>query len=80
MSTMPVIDNDMIDLFRRMGKRRGTYRGAAMARQRVELQRSCGCRRVNDFCVCPNGNRGVCDRDLDCVMPIDDGSGRLPQF
>jgi hypothetical protein len=84
MTTMPIIDDRMVDLFRRTGKPRSSYRsvqaGSATApAQRVLLQRSGGCRRVNDFCIGPNGAIGVCDRNLDCVMDFDDDF-RLPRF
>jgi hypothetical protein len=77
MTTMPIVDDSMVDLFRRTGKRRSSYRSvqggrATAAAQRVVLQRSGGCRRVNDLCRGPNGAIGVCDRNLDCVMDIDD--------
>jgi hypothetical protein len=84
MTSMPIIDDRMVDLFRRTGKRRASYRPAqgrrAMAAaQRVVLQRSGGCRRVHDPCRGPNGAIGICDTNLDCVMPISDDFG-LPQF
>jgi len=77
MTSMPIIDDRMVDLFRRTGKRRASYRSAQGGRataavQRVVLQRSGGCRRVNDFCRGPNGAIGVCDTNLDCVMDIGD--------
>jgi hypothetical protein len=83
MTSMPVIDDRMVDLFRRTGKRRASFRPAqggraAAAAQRVALQRSGGCMHVNDACRGPNGAIGVCDINLDCVMDI--GNGRLPQF
>jgi hypothetical protein len=77
MSLMPTIDDRMVVQLRRMGKRRASYRPARGAR--VVLQRSGGCRRVNDFCMGPNGAIGVCDRNLDCVMDISDDF-ELPRF
>ena len=84
MTSMPTSDDLMFALFRRTAKRRSSYRPAQSSRataaaQRVVLQRSGGCRRVNDFCRGPNGAIGVCDRNLDCVMDIDDGDFRLPR-
>jgi hypothetical protein len=82
MTSMPIFDDRNIDLFRRTGKRRASFRPAQGGRparaQRVALQRSGGCQRVNDFCRGPNGAIGVCDTNLDCVMDV--GDGRLPQF
>ena len=85
MNFMPIIDDHMIALFRRTGKRRGSYRpvqggGMVDAAQCVVPQRSGRCRRVNDFCIGPNGAIGVCDRNLECVMDIDDGDFRLSRF
>jgi hypothetical protein len=68
MSTMPVIDNDMIDLFRRMGKRRGTYRATTAATQRVTLQRSKQCRFVGQRCFGSHGELAICDQNLDCII------------
>ena len=84
MTSMPIIDDRMVDLFRRTGKRRASYRPAhggraTAAAQRVVPQRSGGCRRVNDLCRGPNGAIGVCDRNLDCVMDISDDF-ELPRF
>jgi len=78
MSFMPIIDDRMFVLLQRTGKRRTSY--ASAQRGRVVPQRSGGCRHVNDYCRGPNGAIGVCDRNLDCVMDIDDGDFRLPQF
>lgn len=85
MTFMPIIDDHMLAVFRRTGKRRAAYRSAQGGRavavlRRVVPQRSGGCRHVNDFCRGPNGAIGVCDRHLDCVMDIDDGDFRLPRF
>ena len=84
MSLMPTIDDSMVVQFRRTGKRRASYRPvrggrATAAAQRVVLQRSGGCRRVHDPCRGPNGAIGICDTNLDCVMPISDDFG-LPRF
>ena len=84
MTSMPIIDDHMVDLLRRTGKRRASYRRAQSGRvagggARVVPQRSGGCKHVNDPCQGPNGAIGVCDVNLDCVMPISNGFG-LPRF
>jgi len=78
MSLMPTIDDRMVVQFRRTGKRRASYRPArggrvVAAAQHVVLQRSPGCRFVNQPCRAPNGAIGICDHRLNCVMdPFDD--------
>ncbi|HEV7410347.1 MAG TPA: hypothetical protein VGO01_17850 [Bradyrhizobium sp.] len=80
MTTMPVIDDRKVDLFRRTGKRRASYRPAqggraAAAAQRVLLQRSPGCFSFGQPCKNSKGQPGFCDADLDCILDFNPGPG-----
>jgi hypothetical protein len=72
MTSMPIINDQMVVLFRRTGKRRGSYRSDAGVRlagggPRVVLQRSPGCRFHGQACTTQHGDRGECDENLFCV-------------
>jgi hypothetical protein len=65
MSSMPIIDDRMVDLFRRTGKRRASYRSApggraAAGAQHVFLQGVTKCSGHGTFCVTNEGNPGKC--------------------
>ncbi len=83
MSSMPIIDDRMVDLFRRTGKRRASYRSAqggraAAAAQRVVLQRSCSI--PNTLCITDHGAQGICGQDHICRIFPFDPDNRFPQF
>jgi hypothetical protein len=87
MTSMPTIDDRMVVLFRRTGKRRASYRldrGGSVAggKLRVVPQRSLGCATVNAPCGCNpvTGHCiGRCDPQLNCV-PTPSGGGVLTPF
>jgi hypothetical protein len=71
MSLMPIIDDRMVGLFRRTGKRRSAYRPVqggrvVAAAQRVVPQRC----RFGDPCVTHRGEDGICDRNGNCIFDI----------
>jgi hypothetical protein len=81
MTSMPTIDDRMVVLFRRTGKRRASYRldrSGRLAGGRVAPQRSSGCTFVNQRCVLPNGALGICDRHLVCQEDPFPGGFSLP--
>lgn len=59
MSLMPIIDDRMVVEFRRMGKRRASYR-SAQGVQRVVLQGVTKCKGQGTFCLTNEGNPGKC--------------------
>ena len=74
MATMPVIDDNMVDLFRRTGRRRARYsaqrRGVAVGRGRVMPQRSPDCVSFGVACRCNPATghcAGICDQNLNCI-------------
>jgi hypothetical protein len=62
MTSMPIIDDRMVDLFRRTGKRRASYRSArtAAGAQRVFPQGVTKCSGHGTFCMTNEGNPGKC--------------------
>jgi hypothetical protein len=75
MTSMPIIDDRTVDLFRRTGKRRASYRPAqggraAAAAQRVVLQRDSDCFQPGQSCDCDATGRcaGRCNSQLTCVV------------
>jgi hypothetical protein len=84
MTSMPVINDNMVVLFQRTGKRRGSYRPARPSRvvtaaRRVAPQRGCI---PGEPCITPHGAHGWCDNDRVCrINPFRDhtfpGSGGL---
>jgi hypothetical protein len=65
MSSMPMMDDRMVQLFRRTGKRRASYRTARSARllgevQRVVPQAGTACSFDGQFCLTPSGHPGKC--------------------
>lgn len=78
MTTMPTIDDDMVALFRRTGKRRASYQadrngGWARGATRVALQRSPGCSFFGQRCFNRDGEPGRCDKNLDCILEWNPG-------
>jgi hypothetical protein len=72
MTLMPIIDDHMVTLFQRTGKRRASYRPARGGRvvagaQRVLLQRSLGCSFAGQGCITKRGEVGICDGHLNCI-------------
>lgn len=72
MTSMPTIDDRMVVLFRRTGKRRASYRldrsgRLAGGNARVVPQRSPGCAFRGQACVTARGEPGECDAHLNCV-------------
>jgi hypothetical protein len=68
MTTMPIIDDRMVDQFRRTGKRRSSYRSVTAVAQRVVLQRSPQCHVFDQDCFGRHGEPGRCDEKLDCII------------
>jgi hypothetical protein len=71
MSTMPVIDDHMVALFRRTGSRRGSYQPHRSNRTtrngaNVVLQGHVFCPVVGALCRHPNGALGFCHPDHIC--------------
>jgi hypothetical protein len=71
MSLMPAIDDRMVGLFRRTGKRRASFRsdrGVSVARgsANVVLQGDIFCPVVGERCRHPNGALGWCFPDHIC--------------
>jgi hypothetical protein len=64
MTSMPVIDDRMVDLFRRTGKRRASFRptqgGRLAGARRVVLQGVTKCSGHGTFCLTDEGNPGKC--------------------
>jgi len=80
MTSMPTINDHMVVLFRRTGKRRGSYRSGRFAGSdpRVVLQRSPGCTVRGQGCVTARGEAGVCDENLFCMAnPFPSGDFRF---
>lgn len=77
MTSMPTIDDRMVGLFRRTGKRRGSYRPAQSVRsvpatQRAVLQGSDFCRRHPGApCRDVNGAPGKCWGGICMTFPFD---------
>ena len=72
MTSMPTIDDRMVVLFRRSGKRRASYqldRSGRLARgnARVVPQRSPGCAFPGQACITKSGENGICDQHLNCI-------------
>jgi hypothetical protein len=72
MSSMPIIDDRMVDLFRRTGKRRASFRPAQGGRrggpQRVFLQvTKCS---GDGFCITKEGNPGRCINGICIKTPF----------
>jgi hypothetical protein len=69
MSLMPIIDDSMVVQFRRMGKRRASFRSdrSGGTTTHVALQRSPGCRVKNQDCFTHRGELGICDGHLNCI-------------
>ncbi len=72
MTSMPTIDDRMVVLFRRTGKRQGSYapyRSGRLAGDglRVVPQRSPGCTFPGQFCTV-RGLPGRCDKNLNCMI------------
>jgi hypothetical protein len=72
MTSMPVFDDRTVDLFRRTGKRRASFRPdrsgrSVRDRAHVVLQRSPGCSFPSQGCVTPRGEVGRCDGSLNCI-------------
>jgi hypothetical protein len=86
MTSMPTIDDRMVVLFRRTGKRRASYRldrGGSVAGggPRVVPQSSGGCVTVNAPCGCNpvTGHcTGRCDQNLNCVPTPSNGGVDTP--
>jgi hypothetical protein len=73
MTSMPTIDDRMVVLFRRTGKRRVSYPlhhsgRLAGGKARVVPQRTAGCHFHNQACITKKGEPGVCDEHLDCIV------------
>lgn len=80
MSSMPIIDDRMVDLFRRTGKRRASYRSAPGGRllagaQRVLLQGSARCSIHGQLCIDENGAIGKCVHGVCMKNSFPGGSG-----
>jgi len=80
MTSMPIIDDRMVALLRRTGKRRASYRtgrsgGPASDGPRVALQRDAECTRVGAPCRCnpATGVCGTCDKSLNCIVDFNPG-------
>jgi hypothetical protein len=69
MSLMPIIDDRMVGLFRRTGKRRASYRSERSGRlaTHVALQHSPGCEFPSQGCFTHRGEVGRCDGHLNCI-------------
>ncbi|MEJ0077896.1 MAG: hypothetical protein WDO17_21155 [Alphaproteobacteria bacterium] len=82
MTSMPLIDDDMVVQFQRAGKRRASFRpaqsGRRAAAQRVVLQRSAGCKFFGQACR-TGGRSGVCDEKLNCI-PLDSVVNPFPSI
>ena len=75
MTSMPIIDDHMVDLFRRTRKRRASYRPAQGGRavagaQRVVPQADIFCPRVGERCRHPNGALGWCHPGNKCKQDV----------
>jgi hypothetical protein len=82
MTLMPIIEDRMVALFRRTGKRHTSYRSAQSGRvvaaaQRVVMQRSPGCSFVNQGCITKRGEVGICDGHLNCIVDPFPGDFRI---
>jgi hypothetical protein len=83
MTSMPIIDDRMVDLFRRTGKRRGSYRSNRSGRlvrdhAHVVLQRNLGCSFPGQDCITSRGEVGICDGRLHCMVDPFPGGFGLP--
>jgi hypothetical protein len=72
MTSMPTIDDGMVALFRRTGKRRGSYRSGGMAggEARVVPQQGSWCRNIGKPCITDTGAKGFCDNDHLCSVNV----------
>lgn len=75
MASMPLIDDDMVLLFRRSGKRRASYRPAQNGRraavaQRVVLQDNGQCEFDGQACIDENGAIGKCVQGICMKNPF----------
>jgi hypothetical protein len=78
MTSMPTIDDRMVVLFRRTGKRRASYRSDRSGRfaggeTHVVLQRSPRCKFHGQGCITRSGAIGICDENLDCIIDFNPG-------
>lgn len=83
MTFMPIIDDHMLALFRRTGKRRGSYRQARSGRvmaggTRVTLQSSVRCP-FGQTCFTPRGEVGICDERGHCIVDPFPGGFQIPR-
>jgi hypothetical protein len=72
MTSMPTIDDHMVALFRRAGRRRASYRSGRSSRltaggARVMPQADPGCSHEGQFCTW-HGMPGKCDANLTCIV------------
>lgn len=82
MTSMPLIDDRMVASFRRIGKRRASYRKPQASHvrvaQHVALQRSCPV--PGQPCITEHGAWGWCENDHVCRINPFDPDNRFPRF